>query len=85
MRIAEGAERARRDPSEIDIATAMVVSPGPDSRTGNGRVRRFAALYISLFPKLAGGTGLPEDFMSHIREIFRSKGFDQAAAAVTLV
>ena len=81
-RIAAGAERAGRDVSDIDVAMAIVVSPDEDSRTGKDRARRFAALYISLFPKLADGTGLDPAFMDDIRARFGREGVEAAARDV---
>jgi 5,10-methylenetetrahydromethanopterin reductase len=61
---------------------AIVVSPDQDSRVGKDRARRFAALYISMFPKLAGGTGLEESFMAAIRARFHAEGLEAAASGI---
>ncbi|MCW3007325.1 MAG: class flavin-dependent oxidoreductase [Solirubrobacterales bacterium] len=81
-RMAAGAKRSGRDPREIDITMAVVVSPDEDSRVGKDRARRFAALYISMFPKLASGTGLEESFMAEIRASFDADGLEAAAAVI---
>ena len=58
--IEQGARRAGRDFSAIEIGLMLVVSPDEDSRRGKDRARRFIALYLSLFPNIARETGLPE-------------------------
>ena len=82
-RIAAGAERAGRDVSDIDIAMAIAVSPDEDSGAGKDRARRFTALYIALFPKLAAGTGLDPAFLDGVRARVGRDGLEAAAHDVT--
>ena len=80
--IEEGARRAGRDFSAIEIGMMLVVSPDEDSRRGKDRARRFIALYLSLFPNIARETGLPADWLEQVSQAFFADGVEVAARLV---
>ena len=80
--IEQGALRAGRDFSAIEIGLMLVVSPDEDSRRGKDRARRFVALYLSLFPNIARETGYPADWLERLRQTFFAEGVEVAARLV---
>ena len=80
--IEQGARRAGRDFSAIEIGLMLVVSPDEDSRRGKDRARRFIALYLSLFPNIARETGYPADWLERLRETFFAEGVEAAGRLV---
>ena len=80
--IEQGALRAGRDFSAIEIGLMLVVSPDEDSRRGKDRARRFIALYLSLFPNIARETGLPAEWLEQLRSTFAAEGVEGAARLV---
>jgi 5,10-methylenetetrahydromethanopterin reductase len=80
--IEQGARRAGRDVSAIEIGLMLVVSPDRDSRRGKDRARRFIALYLSLFPNIARETGLPAEWLERLRQVFHGDGVEAAARLV---
>jgi 5,10-methylenetetrahydromethanopterin reductase len=80
--IEQGARRASRDFSAIEIGLMLVVSPDEDSRRGKDRARRFIALYLSLFPNIARETGLPAEWLEQVRQTFLAQGVEAAAPLV---
>jgi 5,10-methylenetetrahydromethanopterin reductase len=82
QRLAGAAERAGRDPSEIEVAMAIVVSPHDDAARGRDAARRFLAVYLSLFPNVARETGLEPDFVEALASAFHAGGVDAAAPLV---
>jgi 5,10-methylenetetrahydromethanopterin reductase len=80
--IEQGALRAGRDFSAIEIGLMLVVSPDPDSRRGKDRARRFIALYLSLFPNIARETGLPPEWLDRLRQTFHADGVEASARLV---
>ena len=81
-RLAAAAERARRDPSEIEVAMCIVVSPNDDPTRGRDAARRFLAVYLSLFPNVARETGLEPSVVQMLASAFGSGGVDAAAPLV---
>jgi 5,10-methylenetetrahydromethanopterin reductase len=80
--IEQGARRAGREFSAIEIGLMLVVSPDEDSRRGKDRARRFIALYLSLFPNIARETGLPVAWLEQVRQTFFAQGVEAAAPLV---
>ncbi|MGI9335632.1 MAG: LLM class flavin-dependent oxidoreductase [Gammaproteobacteria bacterium] len=81
-RVAAGARRAGRSPSDVDIAGAVVVSVDEDAAAARDRARPFIAMYLSLFPNLARETALADALVERIRNTFREHGQDAAGALV---
>lgn len=77
-----GAARAGRTLGDVEIGAVVCVSPHADSAEGKDRARRFVSLYLSMFPNLAGETGVDLDLIDRIRERFTSGDHDAAAVLV---
>jgi 5,10-methylenetetrahydromethanopterin reductase len=82
QRLAAAGERAGRDPSGIEVAMCVVVSPHDDAARGRDAARRFLAVYLSLFPNVARETGLEASFVQTLASTFRAGGVDAAAPLV---
>jgi 5,10-methylenetetrahydromethanopterin reductase len=82
QRLAAAAERTGRDPSEIEVAMCIVVSPHDDPARGRDGARRFLAVYLSLFPNVARETGLEPSFVETLASAFHSGGVDAAAPLI---
>ncbi len=82
QRLAEAAERAGRDPSAVEVAMCVVVSPHADAQCGRDAARRFVAVYLSLFPNVARETGLEPDLVRRLTDAFADGGVDAAAPLV---
>jgi 5,10-methylenetetrahydromethanopterin reductase len=82
LRLAAAAERSGRDPSEIEVAMCIVVSPHDDPARGRDGARRFLAVYLSLFPNVARETGLEPNFVQTLASAFRAGGVDAAAPLI---
>jgi 5,10-methylenetetrahydromethanopterin reductase len=83
QRLAIGAARAGRTPSEIDVGMCIVVSPHADAQRGRDAARRFVAVYLSLFPNVARETGLEPTFVEELRSAFSAGGVERAAPRVS--
>lgn len=81
-RLMSAARQAGRDPSAIEVAMCIVVSPHADARSGRDAARRFLAVYLSLFPNVARETGLDPESVRRLRETFSDGGVDAAAPLV---
>lgn len=82
QRLAAAARRTGRDPSAVQLAMCVVVSPHEDGRLGRDAARRFIGLYLSLFPNVARETGLDPEFVRVLSAAFADGGVDAAAACV---
>jgi len=82
QRLAAAAERTGRDPSAIDVAMCIVVSPHDDPARGRDGARRFLAVYLSLFPNVARETGLDPGFVQTLASAFGSGGVDATAPLI---
>lgn len=81
-RLAVAARRAGRDPSDVEVAMCVVVSPHEDPEAGRDAARRFIAVYLSLFPNVARETGLDPSYVERLRATFNEAGVDAAARSV---
>ncbi len=77
--IERGARRSGRTVEDLEVGMMFATSPHPDSAEGKERARRFAALYLSMFPNIARETGLDEELLAGTRAAFDEKGLDVAA------
>jgi 5,10-methylenetetrahydromethanopterin reductase len=82
QRLAAAAARAGRNPSAVEVAMCVVVSPHRDPKLGRDAARRFVAVYLSLFPNVAHETGLDPKFVEQLRAMFSDAGVDAAARVV---
>lgn len=82
QRLAAAAARAGRDPSTVELAMCIVVSPHEDPQRGRDAARRFIAVYLSLFPNVARETGLDARFVERLRTTFTEAGVDAAAQSI---
>ena len=82
-RIAVGAQRAGRDPDEIEISMVVATCPHERSEEGKRLAARFVALYLSLFPNLASETRIDEAQVRVVRTAFNERGLDAAADQVS--
>ena len=82
QRLAAGAERVGRDPSAVEVAMCVVVSPHADAQRGRDAARRFIAVYLSLFPNVARETGLEPEVVRRLSDAFADGGVDAAAPFV---
>ena len=82
-RIEEAAIRAGKNPNEVDIAGALVVSVDEDSRLAKDRVRPLIALYLAMFPNIAQETELEDELILETRQAFQIEGIDKAALKIS--
>jgi 5,10-methylenetetrahydromethanopterin reductase len=82
--IARGAQAAGRDPSEIDLASNVLVSVDPDSRAARDAVRGVLAYYINrVEPIVLSTAGADPDEIDGVRRAVVEDGLDAGARRVS--
>jgi 5,10-methylenetetrahydromethanopterin reductase len=80
--IERGAAEAGRQLGDLELGMMIVTSPDVDSAKAKDRARRFIAVYVSMFPNIAGETGLPLEVLDALRAAVRDGGVDAGAALI---
>lgn len=70
------AERAGRDPSQVEITGAVVVAPDRPGRPGREVVAPLVATYLTRFPNIAKESGVPEETLASYRAIAAEHGVE---------
>lgn len=81
-RIAAGAKRAGRSPTDIRVAQGLVASMDRDGGAARDRIRGLVAIYLTHFPNIARETGLSPEYLSRLNDAMASGGSPGAAALV---
>jgi 5,10-methylenetetrahydromethanopterin reductase len=83
-RIADGAQRAARDPAELDLAGNVLVSVGRDARAAKDAVRPVLACYIyRIRPVALMTSGADPDEVGRVRRAVAAGGIEAGAALVS--
>lgn len=84
QQIVRGATEAGRDPSQIDLASNVLVSVDPDARAARDAVRHVLAYYIHrVEPVVLSTAGADPEELERIRHAVLSDGVDAGACLVT--
>jgi 5,10-methylenetetrahydromethanopterin reductase len=82
--IEKGAAAAGRDPSEIDLASNVLVSVDPDARAARQAVRHVLAYYAArVEPVVLTTSGADPDQVERVQRAVRDHGVNQGARLVT--
>jgi 5,10-methylenetetrahydromethanopterin reductase len=82
-RIHAGAARANRDPTEIDIASNVMVSMDQDPDRAREAARPLVTTYLATFPNIARESSVPKAVIQTIRDAFLSGHQVEAMSLVT--
>ncbi|MCC6315984.1 MAG: LLM class flavin-dependent oxidoreductase [Thermomicrobiales bacterium] len=81
-RVKAGAERAGRNPEEVDIASFVAVSMDDDAAKARDAIRPLVATYLANFPNIAREAAVEGGVLGAIRRAFDRGGADAAAEHV---
>lgn len=81
-RVNDAAERAGRNPADVEIASWLMVSVDRDSAKAKDAVRPMVATYLANFPNIARESGLPNELLDTIGQVFAAGGATAAAEHV---
>jgi 5,10-methylenetetrahydromethanopterin reductase len=73
---------AGRDEDTFEIASWLMVSVDRDSAKAKDAVRPMVATYLANFPNIARESGLPQDLLDTIGQVYAERGVAEAAKLV---
>lgn len=84
--ISEGAKKAKRDMSEVDVGYIVYMSAGHSSREAMDAARKLAPYQIAFqSPMMLEQAGITPETRSKVREVLEKKGIERLSEAASLV
>lgn len=74
--VRDAAERAGRDPSEIEIMGDVIIGLDTEARSGRDLVGPIVATYLTRFPNLANESGISPEELREYQQISNNYGVD---------